>query len=125
MFYDRLRGICKSNGTSITAFAAENGINPSTPNGWKNGRAPSADAVCKAAIRFKVTSDYLLGLTDQPYPETDFPIDERELLDAYRAADPVLRSAAMAVLKSSSGSPALSESAGLSPSRSADAMEAF
>lgn len=101
LFYDRLSDLCKKSGTSITAFALEAGCHRSTPTGWKNGSVPGADTVIKAAERFAVTTDYLLGLSDKPErPKEELSLPEYELLHAFRAADPVLRSAALAVLTS-------------------------
>ena len=101
VFYDRLSELCRMNGTSITAFALEAGCNRSTPNGWKNGSAPNAETVAKAALRFHVSTDYLLGLTDAPRPEGEMlSARELELLAAFRSCDPMLQAAAIAVLRS-------------------------
>lgn len=47
-------------------------------------RHPTSDAVYKIAGALKTTSDYLLGLTNDPKPLSD---DERELLSAWRRND--------------------------------------
>ena len=48
------------------------GINHSSINGWKKGLAkPSFDAIIKISDYFSVTTDYLLGRTDDPNPVGD------------------------------------------------------
>ena len=91
--------MCRENGTSITAFALETGCNRSTPNGWKNGAVPNAEIVLKAAERFDVTCDYLLGRTDvRKFIGEGLTMDELNLLTHYRKASPAFRKAAHAVL---------------------------
>lgn len=103
MFYTRLSELCKTSGTSISRFSVEIlGLNKSTPNGWKNGSSPSADAVIASAKHFGVSADYLLGLSDAIKPEGGLNGEEVEVLHAWRKAPPVLRDAAMNVLRTSS-----------------------
>lgn len=103
MFYDVLSELCKKNKTSITAFALSEGCSKGAPPGWKKGSSPSADIVVKAARRFGVSADYLLELTNVPTPASnELSEKEWELLSAYRAADPKLKAAALAVLTSAS-----------------------
>ncbi len=45
------------------------GISQGNISDWKNGRSsPKADALIKIANYFHVSTDYLLGLTDDPRP---------------------------------------------------------
>lgn len=125
LFYARLSELCKENGTSITAFAISKGCSRSAPYGWKKGSSPSADIVIKAAQHFSVTTDYLLGLSDDPVRTGEvLTSDEVNLVNAFRAADPALRTAALAVLKTAT--PKTQEKAAkLSASQNSDLLDAL
>ena len=52
-------------------LAKETGISEGNVTGWKAGRAlPSVDALIKLSKYFDVSTDYLLGLTDNPAPSS-------------------------------------------------------
>lgn len=100
MFYDRLNGLCQSIGTTVTKFSvAELGVSNSTPTSWKKGTSPNSDVVKRAALFFGVSSDYLLGLTDEMRSGESLPADESELLEAWRQADQEHRRLALSVLR--------------------------
>lgn len=100
MFYERLNGLCQSNGITITRFAVEVlHTSNSTPSSWKKGVSPNSDTVAEIAKYFDVSADYLLGLSDAMQPVDGLTGEEVSLLDAWHAAPPVLRDAAMNVLR--------------------------
>lgn len=125
LFYTRLSELCKRNGTTITAFTLELNCSRSAPSAWKKGASPSADIVIKAALHFSVTTDYLLGLSDDPVRTGEvLTSDEVNLVNAFRAADPALRTAALAVLKTAT--PKTQEKAAkLSASQNSDLLDAL
>ena len=65
MFYNRLKQLCKSKNTSITAVLKALHISTSKGTAWKNGSAPSSEIVIKLAEYFDVSTDFLLGLSDE------------------------------------------------------------
>lgn len=73
---------------------------------WKKGGVPRVDAVVKLAGYLGVSTDYLLGLTDEPSPAadrcTELTQEEMQLIDRLRRADAHTRNdvlkMAMAVL---------------------------
>ena len=67
MFYNRLKQLCKSKNTSITAVLKALNISTSKGTAWKNGSAPSSEIVIKLAEYFDVSTDFLLGLSDEPH----------------------------------------------------------
>lgn len=91
MFYERVTSLCEQNNDTITAVALKLGLSRSTPTSWKNGRVPSADAVLKLADYFNVSTDYLLGRTEDPRPisviddlqDQSLTDDERQAVKAY------------------------------------------
>lgn len=67
MFYEQLLKLCDKNKIALTAFTV-NYLKMSKGNiaSWKNGGNPSVDILKKAADYFNVSTDYLLGRTDNP-----------------------------------------------------------
>ena len=68
MFYTTLTNLCKDNKTSITSVVKDLGLSSSKVTAWKNGSIPKGDVLSKIADYFGVTTDYLLGRTDEPTP---------------------------------------------------------
>lgn len=62
--YERLQSVCELNGTTVTKFCFEIKKSKGNLATWKKGNFSAADL---AAIheRFGVSSDYILGLTDE------------------------------------------------------------
>lgn len=70
MLYERIKDLCESHSTTITALEAELGFSRGSLGKLKDGRAPSGDRLQKVADRFGVTVDYLLtGETEPVYYE--------------------------------------------------------
>lgn len=63
--FDRIKQLRLENGLTQTQLAKETGFSQSAIAAWEAGeRMPSADAIIKLANYFEVTTDYLLGLSD-------------------------------------------------------------
>lgn len=69
IFYDRVSELCKDHGVSMAAVAREIGLSNSATTYWKRGSVPKGDTLQKLADYFGVSTDYLLGKTDFPYPD--------------------------------------------------------
>jgi len=100
VFYDRLSSLCEAAGTNITRVAEEVlKVSNATPTNWKKGVSPKASIIEDAAKYFRVSADYLLGLSDDPSPiKADMrklDAEETLLIDKLRRADPPLRAAVL------------------------------
>jgi len=68
MRIDRIVKLQNEKGISDAILNRECELNHSSMYDWKRGRTkPSAEAIIKIARYFGVTSDYLLGLSDNPH----------------------------------------------------------
>lgn len=65
MFFDRFRDLCDQKGISTYKAATEIGLNRGAVNKWKNGSVPNGQTLAKMAEFFGVTTDYLLGDSEQ------------------------------------------------------------
>ena len=73
MFVERLKLLRKFAKISQLELAKELNVAQSTVGMWETGkREPDFETLCKIAIYFDVTSDFLLGLSDTL--KTDFPV---------------------------------------------------
>ena len=62
---ERLRALRVDKGIGQNALADALGISNASISYWENGKQePSARAIYKLAVYFDVTTDYLLGLTN-------------------------------------------------------------
>lgn len=109
-FYNRLNELCSKNGTTITAFLVSAGKSQSAGTYMKKKSAPDSKLVALASERFGVSTEWLLGLTDNPVVAQNgsgYVLDKREakLIEGLRAADEPTRnivySVAQAALASS------------------------
>lgn len=67
MFYDRFCELCKKAEVTPANVADAIGVNKSTVYMWKKqGTTPKYETSKKLADYFGVTTDYLLGLSDEP-----------------------------------------------------------
>ena len=70
MFVERLKLLRKFTKVSQLELAKELNVAQSTVGMWETGkREPDFETLCKIAIYFDVTSDFLLGLSDTLKPE--------------------------------------------------------
>lgn len=94
LFLPRLRELLAESGKMQKDICDELGISKQKLSNWKTGYSePNFDDIIMLAKYFDVSSDYLLGLTDE-YEGTGksattapaaLPLDESELLRNYRA----------------------------------------
>lgn len=68
MFLERLLSLCSENGTDISNVLRSLGLSTSKGTAWRNGSIPNGDILLKLANYFHVSTDYLLGNTDDPKP---------------------------------------------------------
>lgn len=91
MFKKRLAELMEENRLTKAKLADETGIPLQTICNWVNrGSQPSADRVAKLADYFEVSTDYLLGRSNElGIIETDANLsqDEEELLMIFRRMD--------------------------------------
>lgn len=75
---------------SQTQFAEKFGIGRSTIAMWETGdRIPDTETLTKLASFFGCSTDYLLGITDDPNPQStdaEKPIDLKEVLEKRKKA---------------------------------------
>lgn len=64
MFYENLNTLCKKSNTTVTAVLKKLNISTSKGTAWKSGSVPKGDILTKLADYFNVSTDYLLGNTD-------------------------------------------------------------
>lgn len=86
---DRLRGLRERRGWTQEELADEIGYTNKQVSRWESGSSDiSTDALVKLSKLFGVTSDWLLGLVDDPnerYQESELSPIERRILDAFRS----------------------------------------
>lgn len=68
MFFERLQSLCNRDNTDVSGVLKALGLSTSKGTAWKGGSFPRADVLLKLANYFNVSTDYLLGLTDDPSP---------------------------------------------------------
>ena len=66
MFYSRIVALSKERGTNISNVISELQLSSGNLSKWKAGGMPKADTISKLADYFHVSTDYLLGRTDDP-----------------------------------------------------------
>ena len=88
---DRLKSIREESKLTQDDLAEMLGIGTLQINRYENGKTePSGDVVAKLARALHISSDYLLGLTDDPTPNSlsgGLSSKERAVLAALRRAD--------------------------------------
>ncbi|MEG0961869.1 MAG: helix-turn-helix transcriptional regulator [Lachnospiraceae bacterium] len=91
-FCSRLENLLEERNVSQRQLSTELHIAPSTLNGYlRRNREPDFTTLIKLATFFKVSTDYLLGLTNVrcPYISTEYyNDDEGDLVGIYRSLQP-------------------------------------
>ena len=92
MLEDRLRHTIKEKGYSQKSFAKKINISPSSVNAWVQGtRRPDIDKLIIIATTLDVSTDYLLGLSDEinfkssipDIPNSDDDMLLQQIIDLY------------------------------------------
>lgn len=65
IFYKRYCELCASSGKSVSGVASAIGLSNAAASGWKKGKIPNDTTLSKLASHFGVTTEYLLGVSDQ------------------------------------------------------------
>ena len=89
MFLSRLRELLSESGKMQKDICSDLHITKQRLSNWKTGYSePNFDDLLMLAQYFDVSTDYLLGLSDElgapVSSSTTLPADEKELLDLYR-----------------------------------------
>lgn len=80
--FDRLKLLCEKQGISVNDLEEKIGIGKNSLYSWKKN-IPKGTNLLKVADYFHVSTDYLLGRTDNPIADSDKPYsdDLDEILD--------------------------------------------
>lgn len=76
VFFDRFQALCDEKGVSVYRACTDIGLNRSAVAKWKAGGKPNGTTAGKLADYFGVSTDYLLGQTQQRTPTRSGPTDE-------------------------------------------------
>lgn len=67
--FERVSDLAKKQGKSLNKVAEDTGLSKNALYSWRTS-SPKAETLEAIAIYFHVSTDYLLGLTDDPSPKT-------------------------------------------------------
>ena len=76
MFFTRFQALCQEKGISVYRACTDIGLNRSAVAKWKAGGKPNGTTAGKLADYFGVSTDYLLGQTEEKSPNKPLPSDE-------------------------------------------------
>lgn len=68
VFYQRMKFLCAQKDIEISNVLKAVGLSTSKGTAWKDGAIPKGDVLLVLANYFNVSTDYLLGNTDDPTP---------------------------------------------------------
>ena len=68
MFFNRFKQLCDQRNISVYRACTDIGLNRSAVAKWKNGGKPNGSTAAKLAAYFEVTTDYLLGQSEERTP---------------------------------------------------------
>ena len=68
MFFNRFKALCDERDISVYRACTDIGLNRSAVAKWKDGGKPNGTTAAKLADYFGVTTDYLLGQSEQRRP---------------------------------------------------------
>ena len=86
-FGKRLRELRKTRHLSQEKVAYEIGVAPGTISRYESGRMiPTGEVICEACRFFRVSADYLLGLSDIKVPNKDLVSNYKEIREKYELA---------------------------------------
>ena len=68
MFFNRFKALCDDKNISVYRACTDIGLNRSAVAKWKNGGKPNGSTAARLADYFGVTTDYLLGQSENSAP---------------------------------------------------------
>lgn len=68
MFFKRFEALCIKGGSDVSNTLRALGLSTSKGTAWRNGSVPNGEILLNIASYFNVSTDYLLGNTDDPTP---------------------------------------------------------
>jgi len=68
VFFNRFRALCEQKNVSVYRACTDIGLNRSAVAKWKNGGKPNGSTAVRLAEYFGVTTDYLLGQSEEKLP---------------------------------------------------------
>ena len=85
-YQSRIKALIEDTDTRQKSMAAALGLNQSTLSNYVTGRTSTPpEVLSKISQYFHVTTDYLLGLTDDPNPPYPVSTTERAMLERFRS----------------------------------------
>lgn len=111
IYEDRIQPLFDKSGLNDAELERQIGITPKTICNWKAKRVQSYNKyIAQIASYFGVSSDYLLGKTDDPAPsgqkekptsflEDGLSAELQEIIALYKEASPEVRAAMLAMLR--------------------------
>lgn len=84
-FYEKYESLCREEGFKPQSpeMMRMTGVSSGAISGWKGGSLPKTEVIVRIARHFGVSSDYLLGLSEERGNLTD---EDRLILDCYHSA---------------------------------------
>ncbi|KAF0354764.1 helix-turn-helix domain-containing protein [Pediococcus acidilactici] len=77
--FDRIKKLGKRRGYNISQIETELGLGTNSIYNWKK-RTPTADNLAKVAKLLHTSTDYLLGLSDEPSPDNNDMTKNQKLI---------------------------------------------
>jgi len=68
VFFNRFRALCDQKNVSVYRACTDIGLNRSAVAKWKGGGKPNGSTAARLAEYFGVTTDYLLGQSEEKIP---------------------------------------------------------
>ena len=86
MFYERLKSLALEKNKSLNQIEKDLNLSRNTLANYKKGKTPSTERALLLANYFNVTTDYLLGETDNKY-SSSINDDLEKSLDTFKSFD--------------------------------------
>lgn len=93
MFLERLLLLCERDNTDISNVLRALKLSTSKGTAWRNGSIPNGEILLKLASYFHVSTDYLLGNTNDPRPadgqKENPPTESQRILESVNSSENV------------------------------------
>lgn len=94
-FTEKLQKILNDKGITAYKLCKDIGIAPNSLNNWKKGSLPTIDKFEKIVLYLEIKPEELLNIE---ISEDYLLAEEKRILEAYRAADPIMKAGARKIL---------------------------